>query len=232
MIGVRLDSGDLAWLSREARRILDEGGFPRAQVLASNDLDETLIAELKRQGAAIDVWGVGTRLVTAFGDPALGGVYKLTAVREKDGEWQDRVKVSEQSVKTTNPGIQQVRRFRLGGELIGDAIYDVRHGLPAEPTIVDPMDLTRRKVIPAGAELEDLLVPVFRNGDRVYAPPGLAAIRGRVREQLAGLHAGVKRFINPHRYPAGLELGYFERKTRLVLEARGLSGGASREKEG
>jgi len=221
MVGVRLDSGDLAWLSREARRILDEGGFPKAQVLASNDLDETLIADLKRQGSAIGVWGVGTRLVTAFGDPALGGVYKLTAVREPGGEWEDRVKVSEQSVKTTNPGILQVRRFRQGGELLGDMIFDERDGLGATPVMVDPLDLTRRREIPADAEGEDLLVPVFRGGERVYDPPGLEEIRRRVGEQLAGFHGGVKRFVNPHRYPVGLELGYFERKTRLVLEARG-----------
>jgi nicotinate phosphoribosyltransferase len=221
MIGVRLDSGDLAWLSREARRILDEAGFPKAQILASNDLDEILIAELKRQGAAVGVWGVGTRLVTASGDPALGGVYKLTAVREPGGEWEDRVKVSEQTAKTTNPGILQVRRFHRGGEPVGDVIWDERHELGEAPTMVDPFDLTRRKTIPAGAEGEDLLVPVFRGGERVYDPPGLEEIRQRVRQQLAGFHGGVKRFVNPHRYPVGLELEYFERKTRLVLEARG-----------
>ena len=220
MIGVRLDSGDLAWLSREARRILDEAGFPKAQILASNDLDETLIAELKRQGAAIDVWGVGTRLVTAFDDPALGGVYKLTAVREAGGDWEDRVKLSEQSVKMTNPGLLQVRRFRHGGELVGDMIFDQRRDPGPAPTLVDPLDLTRRKQIPAGAEGEDLLVPVFRNGERVCEPPDLEAIRRRAREQLAGFHAGVKRFVNPHRYPVGPELDYFERKTRLVMELR------------
>jgi nicotinate phosphoribosyltransferase len=222
MIGVRLDSGDLAWLSREARRILDEGGFPKAQILASNDLDEILIADLKRQGAAIGVWGVGTRLVTGWGDPALGGVYKLTAVREPGTDWKDRVKVSEQSAKTTNPGILQVRRFRQGkGEFVGDVIWDERRPLGATPTLVDPEDLTRRKTIPDGAEWEDLLVPVFRGGERVYDPPGLPEIRTRVREQLAGFHEGIKRFVNPHRYPVGLELGYFERKTELVLAARG-----------
>jgi nicotinate phosphoribosyltransferase len=221
MVGVRLDSGDFAWLSREARRILDEGGFPRAQILASNDLDETLIADLKRQGAAIGVWGVGTRLVTAFGDPALGGVYKLTAVREAGGPWEDRVKVSEQSAKTTNPGILQVRRFRRKSEFVGDLIFDERTGPGVPPVMVDPLDLTRRKEIPAEAEGEDLLVPVFRDGRRVCDPPGLEEVRRRVAEQLAGFHAGVKRFVNPHLYPVGLELGYFERKTRLVMEVRG-----------
>jgi nicotinate phosphoribosyltransferase len=221
MIGVRLDSGDLAWLSREARRILDEGGFPKAQILASNDLDEQLIASLKQQGARIGVWGVGTRLVTAWGDPALGGVYKLTAIREPgSGDWEDRVKVSEQAVKTTNPGLQQVRRFRLGDEFVGDLIYDERRSLGAAPVMVDPLDPTRRKAIPAGAEGEDLLAPVLRNGERVYDPPGLEAVRARLRGQLASFHEGVKRFVNPHQYPVGLEQDYFERKTRLVLEAR------------
>jgi nicotinate phosphoribosyltransferase len=228
MIGVRLDSGDLAWLSREARRILDEGGFPKAQILASNDLDEILIADLKRQGAAIGVWGVGTRLVTGYGDPALGGVYKLTAVREPGGpgghwggHWEDKVKISEQTAKTTNPGILQVRRFRQGEEYVGDVIWDERRELGAMPTMVDPLDLTRRKTIPEGAEGEDLLVPVFRSGERVYDPPGLPEIRNRVRDQLACFHEGIKRFVNPHRYPVGLELGYFERKTELVLAVRG-----------
>ena len=133
------------------------------------------------------------------------------------------MKLSEQTVKTTNPGILQVRRFRQGGELIGDLIWDERHELGAAPTMVDPLDLTRRKTIPEDAEGEDLLVPVFRRGSRVYDPPGLEEIRARVREQLGGFHEGVKRFVNPHRYPVGMELGYFERKTRLVLAARGSS---------
>jgi nicotinate phosphoribosyltransferase len=142
-------------------------------------------------------------------------------VREPGNDWQDRVKISEQTAKTTNPGILQVRRFRQGGEYVGDVIWDERRELGAAPTMVDPLDLTRRKTIPEGAEWEDLLVPVFRGGERVYDPPGLPEIRSRVREQLAGFHEGIKRFVNPHRYPVGLELGYFERKTALVLAARG-----------
>jgi nicotinate phosphoribosyltransferase len=99
-------------------------------------------------------------------------------------------------------------------------IWDERHELGPTPTMVDPTDLTRRKTIPEGAEGEDLLVPVFRRGGRVYDPPGLPEIRRRAGEQLGGFHEGVKRFVNPHRYPVGMELGYFERKTQLVLEAR------------
>ena len=117
LLGIRLDSGDLAYLSIEARRILDEGGFPDAKIYASNDLDEETIASLKNQGARIGVWGVGTRLVTGHDQPALGGVYKLTAMRDSaDEQWQPRIKLSEQTIKISNPGILGVRRFFFGRE--------------------------------------------------------------------------------------------------------------------
>lgn len=222
MLGIRLDSGDLAYLSKEARRILDEGGFPEARVYASSELDEHLVESLKLQGAKIAVWGVGTNLVTAKDDPALGGVYKLTAVREPGEPWDYKVKLSEQAVKITTPGIQQVRRFSAQGEFMADMIFDVELGAPAAPTIVDPGDLTRRKEIPEGTEHADLLVPVFRQGNRVYEPPPLAEVRRRTAEQLAGFHGGVKRFVNPHQYPVGLERGLFDLKTHLILQARGL----------
>ena len=221
LAGIRLDSGDLAYLSIEARKILDEAGFQSTQILASSELDEHLIESMKLQDAKIAVWGVGTRLVTGYDDPALGGVYKLTAVRESwQQPWKYKVKLSEQAIKVTTPGIQQVRRFSTGSELIGDMIFDVELGAPAAPTIVDPADLTRRKEFHAGTSFEDLLVPVFRRGKRVYDPPPLTAIRRRVADQLERLHSGVKRFANPHQYPVGLELGLFDLKTRLILEAR------------
>jgi len=222
MLGVRLDSGDLAWLSKEARRILDEGGFPEAKVYASSELDEHLVESLKLQGAKIAVWGVGTNLVTAKDDPALGGVYKLTAVREPGEPWKYKVKLSEQAVKITTPGIQQVRRFSTDGGFLADMIFDEELGAPAAPVIVDPGDLTRRKEIPAGTPHTDLLVPVFRQGKRVYDPPPLKEVRQRTVDQLAGFHGGVKRFANPHQYPAGLERGLFDLKTHLILQARGL----------
>ena len=124
MIGIRLDSGDLACLSIEARKILDEAGFPNAAIVASNDLDENIIASLKDQGATIAFWGVGTRLVTAYDEPALGGVYKLSAIRDPGGAWQYKVKLSEQAVKISNPGILQVRRYYEDGQAIGDMIFD------------------------------------------------------------------------------------------------------------
>ena len=117
MIGVRLDSGDLAYLSIEARRILDEAGFASAAIVASNDLDEHIIASLKDQGAAVSMWGVGTKLATAYDQPALTGVYKLTALRHPGEAWQPKVKVSEQTAKVSTPGVLQVRRYRRGAEL-------------------------------------------------------------------------------------------------------------------
>ncbi|MBI3892770.1 MAG: nicotinate phosphoribosyltransferase [Candidatus Wallbacteria bacterium] len=223
MVGVRLDSGDLAYLSSEARKILDEAGFPEAAVLASNDLDEHTIESLKDQHAAIAVWGVGTRLVTGHDEPALGGVYKLGAVRE-DGVWRYRVKLSEQAAKISNPGVLQVRRFSHERGFEADAIYDEERP-PAGPwAIVDPLDPTRRKQLAQGAPCEDLLVPVFRAGRLVYEPPPLSRIRERVVAQLAGLHSGVKRFLNPHSYPVGLEESLHETKTQFVMQARGSAG--------
>jgi nicotinate phosphoribosyltransferase len=221
LAGIRLDSGDLAYLSIESRKILDRAGFRNAAILASNDLDEHLITSLKQQGAAINIWGVGTHLVTAYDQPALGGVYKLSALRVPDGSWQPRIKLSEQMAKVTTPGVLQTRRFRSQTEFIADAIHDASRPMPEDLTIVDPVDLVRRKRIPSGAAGEDLLVPIFRRGRLVYRPPRLGETRERVREQLSMFHAGIKRFANPHQYPVGLESGLHELRTRLVLEAKG-----------
>jgi nicotinate phosphoribosyltransferase len=220
MIGIRLDSGDLASLSIEARRILDEAGFPKAVIVASNDLDEHIIASLKEQGARIAVWGVGTRLVTGHDQPALGGVYKLSAIRQPDGSWSHKVKLSEQAVKISNPGIQQVRRFQDRNGFVADVIYDVEAGLPEEVTLVDPADPNRRRRLDAGLLGVDLLTPVFRQGRKVAAPVPLAEVRQRTIRQLARFPAGVRRFLHPHAYPVGLELGLHNLKTHLILRAR------------
>ncbi len=221
LVGIRLDSGDLAYLSIQARRLLDAAGFKKAVIVGSNDLNEHLIASLKQQGAKINVWGVGTMLVTAYDQPALGGVYKLSAIRKADGTWQHTIKLSEQAVKVTNPGILQVRRFRKGDEFIGDAIYDEMQALPRKMTIVDPADATRRKHFPPGTKFEDLLVPILRRGKLVYDLPALKEIRARAQQQLAMLHPGIKRLENPHQYPAGLELSLHELKMELILRAKG-----------
>ncbi len=221
-IAIRLDSGDLAYLSIEARRILDAAGLPQVKILASNDLDEQLIASLKEQGARIDAWGVGTRLVTGGDQPALGGVYKLAAVKRAGGAWRHCIKISEQAAKTSNPGVQQVRRFGGGDGFVADLIFDEEGGPGETPVVVDPLDPTRRKRIAPGTPFEDLLVPVVRRGAVVYERPTLGEIQTRARAQVGRLHSGIRRFINPHQYPVGLSLGLHELKTRLVLEARGL----------
>ena len=222
LLGIRLDSGDLAYLSSESRRMLDEAGFPNAQIVASNDLDEYLIADLKQQGARINIWGVGTRLVTAYDQPALGGVYKLAALRDAEKNWQHKIKLSEQSVKVSIPGIQQVRRYRDDvGNFIADAIYDTLTGIADGCTIIDPLDMARRKAIRPGTAYDDLLVPVFRDGKCVYDQPPLPQIRQRTLDQLAALHGSVKRFNNPHRYPAGLEKRLYDIRNELILKAKG-----------
>ncbi len=229
MVGIRLDSGDLAYLSIEARKILDAAGLQDAAILASNDLDERLIESLKQQGATIAVWGVGTKLVTAYDQPALGGVYKLGAIQGDDGTWRPKLKLSEQTAKTSTPGVQQVRRYfhadgsadGPAGFAAGDAIVDELSPAPAgEVTIVDPADPARRKTFAADARHEDLLVPIFRGGRRVYDVPPLAASRQRTADQLALLHPTAKRLVNPHPYPVGLERSLHDAKVRLIGEAR------------
>jgi nicotinate phosphoribosyltransferase len=218
LAGIRLDSGDLAYFSIQARRMLDDAGFENAVIAASNDLDEHLITSLKDQGARINLWGVGTRLITAYDQPALGGVYKLSAIRRRGQPWQPKVKVSEQAIKVSNPGMLQVRRFTRHGEAAGDMIWD--ENSPRSLTMVDPMDATRRKAFDESDQAEELLVPIYRGGKRVYEPPPLADVRTRREAQLSLFHGGIKRFVNPHRYPVGLEQHLFDLKTELVLRAR------------
>jgi nicotinate phosphoribosyltransferase len=159
-------------------------------------------------------------LATAYDQPALGGVYKLSAIRSPGEPWQYKVKLSEQAIKVSNPGLQQVRRYQSDEEFIADAIYDADNPPKAGCTIVDPMNMTRRRTIEAATPYTDLLVPVFRHGKPVYDVPSLEAVRRNVADQLSRCHAGIKRFVNPHQYPVGLESRLYERKTRLILQAR------------
>ncbi|WDI41901.1 nicotinate phosphoribosyltransferase [Bremerella sp. P1] len=221
MVGIRLDSGDLAYLSIEARKILDDAGFPKATIVASNDLDEHIMENLKNQGAQIAVWGVGTKLATAFDQPALGGVYKLAAMQLEDGSWEPKVKLSEQAIKTSIPGMLQVRRYQSEQGLIGDMIYDEIRGIDPREIIVDSKDTTRRKRLSKHAESNDLLVPTMRNGVRVGEMEPLEDIRARALEQLQLVHPTIRRFMNPHEYPVGLDIGLHDVRDRMIHEKRG-----------
>ena len=221
--GIRLDSGDLAYLSKEARKLLDAAGLQSVRIVASNDLEENLIVSLKQQGARIDTWGVGTQLVTAYNQPALGGVYKLAALRKADGTgWDFMIKLSEQQAKTSIPGILQVRRyFGDNGQPRADMIYNLAaEALPEAPVIIDPADATRRRPVRLGAAFRDLLQPVLRGGQLAQPLPTLAESRALARQEVNSLDASIRRFLNAHSYPVGLEQGLHEFRTELTLAKR------------
>lgn len=220
LIGIRLDSGDLADLSIRSRQLLDEAGFQDAFILASNELDETLISELKRQGAKINVWGVGSNLVTAKDQPALDGVYKLSAVRDPGGPWKYKLKLSEQVIKISNPGILQVKRFFSKTQNVADLIYDTQTLLSEECTLVDPLDPIHERTLGKGLMSRDLLVPIFRNGKRVYEIPSLTAVRENTKQELSRFPVGVKRFLNPHPYLVGMEKSLYQFKIDLIRQIR------------
>lgn len=227
MIGVRLDSGDLAALSIEARELLDAAGFEDAKIFASNDLDETIIESLKIQGAKIAVWGVGTRLVTGGSQAALGGVYKLSAIRgDENDEWKPRIKISEQTIKISNPGVQQVRRFYRAGangrENLADVVYDESTPLPQNWHAYEQLDPTRHWIHGGSTPHLDLLVPVFRDGKRVYDVPTISEIQSNTIQEMEYFTRGIKRFVNPHLYSVGIEESLHRTKLRLIHQARNL----------
>ncbi len=221
MVGIRLDSGDLAELSSGARRLLDEAGFPEAAIVASNDLDERLIQSLKLQGAKIGVWGVGTNLATAKDQPALGGVYKLAALRTAEGAWKYKIKLSEQTIKVSNPGIQDVVRFYgAEGRPLGDLIHDVDDPREGDQEGVLASDSVTRFTLPGDVRREGLLVKVFEAGERVYSCPPLESVRARVQEQLAAFRPTLLRFENPALYKVGLSARLHRLKMEMVEAAR------------
>lgn len=220
-LGIRLDSGDLAYLSIISRQLLDEAGFSDVKIAASNELDEAVIMELKRQGARIDIWGVGTSLITAKDQPALDGVYKLSALKDAAGKWVYKLKLSEQMLKVSNPGIMQVRRYSSSpGSYAADMIYDVLNNVDHSSNLVDPLDPTREKIISSDFQYEDLLVPIFRKGNRVYDIPDIHTIRKNTSAGLEKFHVGIKRFLNPHQYVVGMEENLYKTKIDLIKSAR------------
>jgi nicotinate phosphoribosyltransferase len=212
--GVRLDSGNLAELSIKARELLDAAGFTQTRIIASNSLDEYVIEDLKKQGAQISIWGVGTNLTTAYDHPALDGVYKLSAVRDENGKWQYKLKLSEQAVKVSNPGVHQVRRFFRRGISVMDVMYDVELGIPESPEV---LSLDSPHVTAQIAEYDacaDLLIPVFRGGELVYHSESIHAVRDRSVQQVA-------QFIKTQgkkTYFVGLEKKLHDVKQQLIAE--------------
>ena len=218
--GIRLDSGDLTQLSIGARRILDEHGFHKTSIVASNELDEYEIDRLKKQGAAIDEWGVGTRLATAYDEPALGGVYKLSAIQSAEGQWQHRVKRSDHNVKVSNPGIIQVRRFRRGERYVGDILYDELTGLSPESDHVD-LESGRLEGVKTNVKWDDLVVPVLQNGQAVHHAPSVIDIQSRTRQQLACLDDKITAIEGASRYPLGVEKRLHDLKKDLLAKCSG-----------
>ncbi len=219
--GIRIDSGDVTYLSRKARQMLDEAGFEDCRITASNALDETLIADMIHQGACVDSFGVGERLITAASDPVFGGVYKLAAV-EENGEIVPRIKISENVTKITNPCFKKV--WRLYDNASDKAIADVitLHSETidsAEPyELFDPDHLWKRKTVRDFHAVE-LLKPMVKHGKRVYRSPKLGDIRDFCAAQLETLWDEVKRFEHPHTYYVDLSQSLWDEKQRLLAES-------------
>ena len=223
LLGVRLDSGDMTFLSREARRLLDEAGFDRTRILGSSDLDEWLIESIKKQGAEIDLWGVGTRMVTSYSCPALGGVYKLSAILE-DGEMKPKLKVSDDPEKTTNPGVKKVIRFFDEKNFMrGDVLFFEDEVFPENRPVqaFHPMLAHVHKAYPPRYKREEILVPIFQGGKQVYSLPPLADIQARTLQNLHYLRPEHKRLQNPHIYHVSLGEKLFQQKQELIKAAVG-----------
>lgn len=211
LLGIRLDSGNLLTLSKKARQILDDGGFTDAVIVASNSLDEHKLRDLKAAGAEITSWGIGTRLSTAYDQPALGGVYKLAAIQEEDGSWSPRIKKSEEEIKTSNPGRQQLRRFfDASGLPQGDMIYNI-DSLPEGIRRISPYHLAGEHQFGSQLDYKDILVPIFDKGELIYDFPPLAELRSHCLQQLQTFEGREDK-----RYIYGLEAQMAEQKKLLI----------------
>lgn len=224
LAGIRLDSGDLAYLSKACRASLDENGFAEVKILASGDLDEYVIENLRAQGAAIDTFGIGTRLATAFGEPALGGVYKLVALRTGEN-WQPKIKLSSNPAKTTIPGRKQIWRWEAGGRYLGDALALVDE--PAPLRMRHPDFDYKRTELPHG-ELKPLLEQRIVAGESTGRSRTLEEGRERARVELAALPTEHKRLVNPHTYRVGLSDNLSQLR-RAMIEREGTDATSTRE---
>lgn len=221
--GIRLDSGDLAYLSKKARKMLDDAGFPDAVISASNDLDEFLIDSLKEQGAAITSWGVGTNLITSKDCPSFGGVYKLAAIQAPDGSFIPKIKLSENSEKITNPGSKKIYRIyeKESGKIKADLIcleeesYEENQDL----MLFDPLEPWKKTLLKAGTyTLRELMVPVFVKGNCVYTSPKTMEIRDYCLKEQDTLWEETRRLVNPHKVYVDLSDKLYQTKINLLNE--------------
>ena len=222
--GIRIDSGDLAYLSKEAYKMLAAAGFDDAVISASSDLDEYLIESLKAQDAKINSWGVGTRLITANDNPAFGGVYKLAAVKDADStEFTPKIKLSENTEKVTNPGNKTVYRLynKKTGKIRADLICLADEKLDADQNMVlfDPIDTWKKtKVLGGTYEVRELLVPVIREGKRVYESPSVMELREYCQKEQNTLWDESRRFVNPQKVYVDLSQKLWDLKKDLLEE--------------
>lgn len=221
--GIRLDSGDLAYMSKKARKMLDDAGFQDASIAASSDLDEYLIQSLKNQGAAINSWGVGTNLITSRNTPAFGGVYKLAAVEDENGSMIPKIKLSENTEKITNPGNKTVFRIydkeyhKIRADLI--CLVDEKFDPSRDLIIFDPKETWKKTKLRAGTyEMRELLAPVFINGECVYHSPSVMEMRDICTKEKDTLWDETKRFVNPHEMYVDLSDRLFKIKNDLLEE--------------
>lgn len=219
--GIRLDSGDLAYLSKKARKMLDAAGFEDAFISASNDLDEYLIHDLKMQGAQITAWGVGTHLITSKDCPSFGGVYKLAAIADKDGTFTPKIKLSENTEKITNPGNKTIFRIyeketgKIKADLISfaDEVIDPKEDL----LLFDPVDTWKKTLLEGGTyEVRELLVPVFINGECVYQSPSVMEIAKYCEQEKETLWDETKRLFYPHKVYVDLSQKLYDVKQKLL----------------
>ncbi|MFD1929483.1 nicotinate phosphoribosyltransferase [Sporosarcina siberiensis] len=221
--GIRLDSGDIAFLSKEARRMLDEAGFTDAKVVVSNDLDEYTILNLKSQGAKVDIWGIGTKLITAYDQPALGGVYKIVSIENESGEMVDTIKISSTTEKVTTPGRKKLYRIidRENGKAEGDYItmHDEDPSSEKRLKMFHPVHTFISKFV-TNFEAKDLHVKVIEDGTVIYKNPPLQEMREYAKENLNLLWDEYKRSLNPEEYPVDLSQKCWENKMRNIEEVQ------------
>ena len=220
-VGVRIDSGDITYLSKKCRKMLDEAGYEDCKIVASNSLDEYIIRDMLIQGAKIDSFGVGERLITASSEPVFGGVYKLAAVEDEEGNIIPKIKISENGAKITTPGFKQV--YRLYSHETGKAMADIitLHDEVIDDTqpyeIFDPDHIWRRKTV-KDFYARPLLKRIFKKGECVYESPTIEVLREYCRLEIDGLWDEVKRFENPHAYYVDLSKELWKMKNNMLSE--------------